>query len=77
MLDQVEGIELWGSLAMAELFEPGQPSGPTHDRLAVDREAFGLDPRRSGSNRRQSCGPVICLAAIEPQGGTVPGTIIR
>jgi hypothetical protein len=28
MLDQVEGIELWGSLATAELFEPGQTVRP-------------------------------------------------
>jgi hypothetical protein len=65
MLDQVEGIELWGSLATAELFEPGQTVRPYPDRLAVDREAFGLDRRRSGSNRRQSLRSVVCLAAIE------------
>jgi hypothetical protein len=48
------------------------PSGRCHDRLAVDREAFGLDPRRSGTNRRQLSPASHCLAAIEPRCGTIP-----
>jgi hypothetical protein len=42
------------------------PAPPQRNRLAVNREALGLDPLGSSCDRRQSRGPVIRVAAIKP-----------
>jgi len=45
MLDQVEGVEDRGlsDLPTGKLVEPSQALRPEHNRLAVNREARGLD----------------------------------
>jgi hypothetical protein len=40
--------------------------------LAVDREALGPEPLRRGRDRGQSRGPVICVAAVDPDHRAVP-----
>ena len=74
MLDQVEGVEDGGprSLSSAKLIEPGQAVRPQHDRLAVNREAFGFDTLGGSGDRRQSRSPVKGVASVQPDRGTVP-----
>jgi hypothetical protein len=45
---------------------------PEHNRLAVDREALGIDPPGSSRNNRQSRRPVIGVAIVEPHSGALP-----
>jgi hypothetical protein len=57
---------------MGQLLEPSQAVRSQHNRLAVDREALGLDPLGRSRDRCQSHGPVICVAAVKPNRATVP-----
>jgi hypothetical protein len=53
MLDKVEGVENRGSggITTGQLLEPRQAVRSEHNRLAVNREALGLDPLGSSRNR--------------------------
>jgi len=54
VLNQVEGVEDRSSSSSpsTQLLESRQAIRPHHNRLAIDREAFRLDPLRSGCDRR-------------------------
>ena len=60
------------SLPSAQILESRQAVRPQHDRLAIDREALGLDPPGSSRDDWQSHGPVIGVASVEPDCGTFP-----
>jgi hypothetical protein len=75
LLDQVEGVEDRGSggLTTGQLLEPRHAVRPKHNRLAVDREALGLDTRRSSGNGCQSRRPIIGIAAVKSSRWNRPG----
>jgi hypothetical protein len=74
MLDQVECIEDRGTRggAAAQLLEPRKAVRPQNNRLAIDREALGLDPPGSSRDGWQSHGPVIGVAGVKPDYGPIP-----
>jgi len=55
VLDQVEGVEDCGprGLSPAQLIEPRQTVGAEYDRLSIDRETLGGDPRCRNRDRRK------------------------
>jgi hypothetical protein len=73
VLDQVEGVEDCGSsgLSTGQLLEPRQ-ARPRRNRLAVNGEALGLDQLGGSRDRRQSHGPVVGVAGVEPHFAAVP-----
>jgi hypothetical protein len=72
MLDQIKRVDGVRSFPPAQLVEQRRTVRPEHNRLAVDRKALGFDPPGSSSDRRQFCGLVNGVAAVKPDGGTVP-----
>jgi hypothetical protein len=58
-------------LSSTQFLKAGQSVGPQHHRLAVDREARGLDPLRSSRDRGQSRYSQ-GVARVKPDCGAVP-----
>ena len=63
------GIDAFPS---AQLLESRQTVGPQHNRLAVDREALGLDALCCCRDGRQPRRPVIAIPTIQSHRGTIP-----
>ena len=72
--DKVKGVEdrLTRSVPSAQILEPRQAIWPQHHRLASMVKLLALICSATAAIRRQSHGPVVCVAAVDSHCGAVP-----